>query len=66
MHRPQIQKGAKISWQGLFQSMNVVVCIDHSDKKQHRRMSVDRVIAHGSLSSVVVSKLAFEWEETWV
>ena len=45
---------------------NVVVCTDLSDIEAHIQVRVNRMIASGSLESVMVSMLAPEWQEVWI
>ena len=41
---------------------NVVVCTDISSEEPHKHVVVSRVIAPGSLASVMVSMLALKWQ----
>ena len=42
-------------------SWTVVVCTNFSSKEPHRQVGLDRVVASGSLGSVMVTTLALEW-----
>ena len=50
----------------ILRGMRGVVCTDHSDQEPRRQVHRSKVIASGSLGSVISTMLARGWQEVFV
>ena len=46
--------------------INIVVCTNPLGKKPHGEVGMARVIASGSITNLMVRKVALKWKEVWI